>query len=289
MVWGHENTITMEKFNYIVEKILKCEFNNYPFKHLYIEDFLSDSHFNLLRKDSQIILPPQKDTRTLIQTLKNIGYNEISFPGCIIDLEKYIRSYESNSFSVDKNRLETFGVAFKLKKILNQEIQELVDFLNGPVFHKCLQEKFLIGKKTKIATAIQKYLSGYEISPHPDRRSKCLTYLININTHDITEDMDIHTHLLTFKPEYEYVQSYWKENQDRDTDWVPWEWCETKKLISKNNSLIMFAPSDNTLHAIKLKYDHCVLQRTQLYGNLWFTNTPKIIKTTYLELMEKRI
>lgn len=274
----------MKKFNYIVEKISECEFNSYPFKHLYIEDFLSDFHFNLIRKDSQIILPPQEDTRILIQTLKNSEYISIRFPGCITDLEEYIRSYESNSFSVDNNRLESFGVAFKLKKILCQEIKELIDFLNGSVFHECLERKFSITRKNNVSTAIQKYLSGYEISPHPDVRSKCLTYLININTHDIVEDMDIHTYLLTFKPEYEYVQSYWKENEDMDRVWVPWEWCETQKLISKNNSLIMFAPSYNTLHAVKLKYDHCLLQRTQLYGNLWFTDTRKLVKPTYLEL-----
>lgn len=274
----------MKKFDYIVEKISKCEFNSYPFKHLYIENFLSDFHFNLIRKDSQIILPPQKDTRALIQTLKNAGYVNIQFPGCVTDLEKYIESYESNSFYVNENRVESFGVAFKLKDILDQEIRELINFLNGSVFHKCLQEKFSITRENKVSTAIQKYLSGYEISPHPDIKSKCLTYLININTHDIAEDMDIHTHLLTFKPEYKYIQSYWKENQDKDRVWVPWKWCETQKLISKNNSLIMFAPNYNTLHAVKLRYDHCPLQRTQLYGNLWFTNVPKLTKPTYLEL-----
>ena len=141
----------MEKFNYITEKISKCKFNSYPFKHLYIEDFLSDFHLNLIKNDPQIILPPQKDTRDLIQTLKDAGYVSIRFPGCVTDLEKYIRSYESNSFFINEKRVEAFGVAFKLKKILCQEIKELIDFLNGSVFHECLERKFSITRKNNVS------------------------------------------------------------------------------------------------------------------------------------------
>lgn len=31
-----------------------------------------------------------------------------------------------------------------------------------------------------------------------------------------------------------------------------------------------FSPSDDTLHAVKARYDHLVAQRTQMYGNLWY-------------------
>ncbi len=31
----------------------------------------------------------------------------------------------------------------------------------------------------------------------------------------------------------------------------------------------MFAPGNDTLHAVRLRYDHRAYQRTQIYGNLW--------------------
>ena len=37
---------------------------------------------------------------------------------------------------------------------------------------------------------------------------------------------------------------------------------------NKNNSIVIFKPSVDTLHAVKMKYDHTKFQRTQLYGNL---------------------
>jgi hypothetical protein len=51
---------------------------------------------------------------------------------------------------------------------------------------------------------------------------------------------------------------------------VPWDWVETHKQQTKNNSIIIFSPADDTLHAVKASYDHLVTQRTQFYGNLWF-------------------
>ena len=140
------------------------------------------------------------------------------------------------------------------------------------LFLTTLESKFGIDRPNRIETAIHKYLSGYEISPHPDIRSKCLTYLLNINTEDISEDIDIHTHLLEFKEEKRFIYEYWKYNTNFDTDWVPWSWCKSRKTIGKNNSIIIFKPSCNTLHAVKLQYDHLVFQRTQIYGNLWYTD-----------------
>ena len=51
---------------------------------------------------------------------------------------------------------------------------------------------------------------------------------------------------------------------------MPWSWCQTEFKTNINNSICIFAPSDDTLHAVKLRYDHLKFQRTQVYGNLWF-------------------
>jgi hypothetical protein len=87
---------------------------------------------------------------------------------------------------------------------------------------------------------------------------------------------------LRFKPEKQFIAEFWKNDNTFDPDWVPWEWCETMKLLNKNNSLVMFAPSHDTLHAVKLRYDHLPFQRTQIYGNLWYTDVAMALpKITY--------
>lgn len=193
--------------------------------------------------------------------------------------------HREDSFEENKNGLAGVGMTFKLRKIINSEIQDLIIFLNSDEFHECLNRKFSISRPTKMSTRIQKYLSGYEITPHPDIRSKALTYLFNINPSELAEKMDIHTHLLTLKPEYEYIKAHWARNKYKDRNMIPWEWCETQKVLSKGNSLVMFAPSNDTLHGAKLKYDHCAFQRTNIYGNLRFTDVPVAIeKTPYQEL-----
>ena len=119
---------------------------------------------------------------------------------------------------------------------------------------------------------IQKYLDGYEISPHPDIRKKAATYMVNINPSNESESFNHHTHYLKLKPKYNYVKEFWKGNKDAERLWVPWDWCTTEFLQSKNNSIVIFSPSDETMHGVKADYEHLSTQRTQLYGNLWYLN-----------------
>tara|TARA_E500000178_G_scaffold320538_1_gene343717 strand:- start:193 stop:726 length:534 start_codon:yes stop_codon:yes gene_type:complete len=131
---------------------------------------------------------------------------------------------------------------------------------------------------------LQKYLDGYEISPHPDIRKKALTFMINVNPNKRSEIENIHTHLLKFKPEYSYVSKFWQYNTEIERDWVPWQWCTTEKLFSKNNSIIIFKPSDISLHAVRAEYEHYDFQRTQFYGNLWFNQDTSPEKFAWSEL-----
>lgn len=277
----------MKEFEYIGEKILNAKFEDYPFKHLYIENLLSDDHLKLLSTDSQIKLEKHETTKQLIDAIKKEGYHAIKFPGCTTSVSAYLNWYENNK--VDKlynsEVVEAFGMAFHLEKIKNEKIKKLIEYLNSDKFHNILHQKFDITQPSRITTRIQKYLSGYEISPHPDIRTKCLTYLININTEEETETMDIHTHLLKFKKKYNYVYKFWNENTNIDRCWVPWDWCTSEKLLNKNNSLVMFAPANDTLHAVKLNYDHLNLQRTQLYGNLWYLKKQKARESYYTDLV----
>ena len=136
---------------------------------------------------------------------------------------------------------------------------------------------------------IQKYLDGYEISPHPDTRKKAATFMVNINPTDKSEKLNHHTHYLKFKKTYSYVEEFWKGNLDIDRAWVPWEWAETVKQQSKNNSIVLFSPSDDTLHGVKASYNHLTTQRTQLYGNLWYKLSPakKTLEWERLDLLNR--
>tara|TARA_R110000824_G_scaffold27426_10_gene93207 strand:- start:4662 stop:5513 length:852 start_codon:yes stop_codon:yes gene_type:complete len=260
----------MNEFSYISEKIKNAEFRKNPFKHILIEDFLKKEHLDIILSDKQIHFDDSETTEDLIDVLHSKNYKVQNFPGCTTDLVEYLNHYNNDSFPHGRKGtpIESYGVTFRLEKIENELIQELTNYLNGKEFKETLEEKFKIEKETRIITAIQKNLSHYEISPHPDVREKQLTYLLNINKDSSIDDESIHTNLLRFKSEWEFIKDYWKNNHEKNTTWIPWDWCETKVITNKNNSIVLFKPSTDTLHAVKMIYDHTKFQRTQLYGNL---------------------
>lgn len=262
-------------FAYLADKITRAEFDLCPFRHIYIEDFLSPEHFDLLTNDSQIKFPTAQNTKQLVDfAVEQHWQIHDNFPGCITNLDEYLDKLDSGNWQVDQGRLSGQGLALKLKTIHNPIIQQLVDYLNSDNFQQCLLDKFEISRPTKITTSIHKYLSGYEISPHPDIRSKTLTYLVNINTDSRAESLGIHTHLLKLVPKKQFIYDFWKYNTEYDRDWLPWDWCETVKVTNKNNSLILFSPDNDTLHGVKLDYNHLEFQRTQIYGNAFYTDLP---------------
>ena len=150
-------------------------------------------------------------------------------------------------------------------------ITELKAFLEGDEWNHALSDKFeLPFEKTEPDNGIQKYLDGYEISPHPDIRSKALTYMVNINPHQDSAGLNHHTHYLKFKKPYSYVREFWSGNPGVERCWVPWDWCDTVAEQRENNSIVIFSPANDTMHAVKASYGHLKAQRTQLYGNLWY-------------------
>ena len=260
----------MNEFKYLSEKILNANFGASPFKHILIENFLSKEHLQAVISDPQIHWDETSCTEELISNLFEKGYEVQKFPGCVTDPQEYVTRYNTNDFPTGRkgNPVESFGITFRLRNYTNPFIKNLVNYLNGSEFKSALTTKFNITTDTNIITAIQKNLSHYEISPHPDVREKALTYLLNINKDESVDDEDVHTHLLEFKDEWKFIPEYWKNTLSKNRCWIPWEWCNTGKICNKNNSIILFAPDVDTLHAIKMKYDHNKFQRTQLYGNL---------------------
>lgn len=259
-------------FDYLIDKIKHTPLMQHPFPYLYIEDWLSPDHFDTIVNDSQIKLEPQQDLAALLAVLGHNGYTPEHFPGCTTNVDHYVSWFHGDRTQrFESGLLEGFGIAFRLRHYRNDLIRDLVAFLNSDRFHVAAKQKFDRTGRTRVETAIQKYLTGYEISPHPDIRKKCLTYMVNINTDDGSSQQDIHTHLLRFDQQHQHIYQYWQDHPERDRCWVPWSWCDTVWQHRRNNSIVMFAPTNHSLHAVKLDYDHHAYQRTQIYGNLWYT------------------
>ena len=276
----------MNKFSYISEKILEAPFLSNPCKHLEINNFLSDEHLDIILNDKQIHFDEVDDTETLMDKLSSLNYKIQNFPGCISNPNEYLELFNSGKLGNIKydTPVESYGITYRLDNYKNNFIKDLIDYMNGKEFKESLEEKFKITRKSDIISAIQKNLTRYEISPHPDIKEKCLTYLLNINKNDSVESYDIHTFLLRFKDEYKHIPEVWENRTDIDRCWVPWSWCDKVKTISKNNTLVMFQPTNDTLHAVKLDYDHTKFQRTQIYGNLMYSNPKSFKKITYRDL-----
>jgi hypothetical protein len=260
-------------FEYLIVKIQRSEIQCEPFPHIYIKQFFSPDDFRNLILSDEIQVGPQADDESLIAQLYSRGYEIIHFSGCITDAKTYLKwhKHKSTKHSLNKTSCEGFGMVLRLRNAKTPIVENLSSFLSSEAFNKAIAAKFNIQlEATTSDNGIQKYLDGYEISPHPDIRKKALTYMVNVNPHQCSEQSDHHTHYLKLTNRYKYVEEFWRENTQLDTCWVPWSWCKTIWEQRENNSMVIFSPSYNTLHGVKASYNHLTAQRTQLYGNLWY-------------------
>lgn len=269
----------MGEFNYILDKIMDADFQTNPFKFIYLEDFLSAEHFDIITNDSQVKTDNIENTETLMKVLQEKTYKPIPFPGCTTDINAYLDWYNGKDVAKPGHAhglIEGFGLAFRLQEIKNNTINNLLTFFNSNEFYQTLMDKFekpVNRSQTYVETGLQKYVSGYEISPHPDIRKKVLTYMLNVNPNENAESMGLDTDFMVFKESKRHLYDVWANEPEADRFWVPWDWCETVWKQNKNNSITIFAPDNDSLHAVRLNYDHCVTQRTQIYGNVWFNNS----------------
>ena len=262
----------MARFDYLIPKIRDAAFTDVPFRHIELMNFLSEEDFRALTTAPEIKLPAAANDAEMFDNLFRHHYKIINFPGCIIDKDEYIAWHAARGEVGARNNTacEGFGVTLRLVGPSDPMLLELIAFIESDAFNRALADKFGIDHAAVYYdSGIQKYLDGYEISAHPDIRKKALTFMVNINPSADSEAQEHHTHYMKFKTAYRYVQEFWKGNPRIDRCWVPWNWCETVKQQRANNSIVIFAPNDDTLHAVKARYDHLQHQRTQLYGNLW--------------------
>jgi len=274
------------RFNYLAEKISDAKFTDHPFKHIYIENFLSESDFKEIISAEEINLKKANSDEDLFNKLFEQSYEIVPFAGCTVDKEQYLRWHAGNKSSVDFNTAcGGFGMALRLNNPKTEILTKIKEFLAGDLFNQTISKKLGHNMEDKIVdNGIQKYLDGYEISPHPDIRKKAVTFMININPHENAEELEHHAGLLEFIPEREYIKTFWQGNNNVDRCLMPWDWFTVHKTQNKNNSLVLFAPSNDTLHAVKASYDHLNAQRTQLYGNIWHKNNQASEKSSWKEL-----
>ena len=260
-------------FDYLLEKIRLAPITPEPYPHIYLEGLFTEEHFQQIVGAREIALAGFDSDKTLFDELFAQGYKIINFPGCITDQAVYLNWHKDKSRQQNYNNstCEGFGITLRLMQPKTPILVELAAFMNSPVLHQALADRFSIALDSVTSdSGIQKYLDGYEISPHPDIRQKALTYMVNVNPGVGSEAREHHTQYLKFREEYRYVQAYWNGNRDKNRCWVPWEWCETVMTQPKNNSIVIFSPSDASMHGVRARYDHLLGQRTQLYGNLWY-------------------
>lgn len=282
----YPKTIDSKRFAYVLEKIEKARFTDLPFRHLRIDDLFSQEDFLSFTGASEVKLERQSSDGELLDTLSDRGFEIIDFPGCFNRREDYLRWRKSRRGQRSvSSTCEGKGLAVRLKSPKSKAVVDLNHFLQSESLQDSLRRKFdLETCSLSYDAGIQKYLDGYEISPHPDIRRKALTFMVNINPGVGSESSEFHTHYLRFRPEYDYIRHFWEHNAFVERCWVPWDWCETISLQQLNNSMVVFAPAHDTLHAVKARYDHLESQRTQLYGNFWFENSAPLVKSSWRDL-----
>tara|TARA_Y100000389_G_scaffold31120_1_gene26344 strand:- start:16075 stop:17013 length:939 start_codon:yes stop_codon:yes gene_type:complete len=275
----------MNRFDYIAEKIENSSIDIQPFEHIYIKNLFKPDDFEEIVSSREISISNTVSDSDLFNRLFEEGYKIIKFPGCVADKDYYMQWHENKETDVINNdACDGFGMTLRLIKPSTDILVELNHFLNSEIFNQSLAKKFNIDfNLCDVDNGLQKYLDGYEISPHPDIRNKALTYMVNINPKQ-SNDSEYHTKYLSFKSEYKYVQEFWKENKKIERSWVPWKWCDVQKEQRENNSIVVFSPNDISLHGIKANYNHHNGQRTQLYGNFWYKEQKELIPRSWQEL-----
>ncbi|WP_051574561.1 hypothetical protein [Mycobacterium sp. URHB0044] len=264
----------MPDFTYLLDKFEAAEIPNDPFPHVYIDNLLSEADFAAVVQSPDVTLPQAANVDAMFSSLDAASYQPIEFPGCTKSRQEYVQWLETAVKPKNTHAAcEGKGMALRCATPQSDAVRSLDAFFQSPEWSELLIAKFGVSAPTVLDCGLQKYLNGYEISPHPDIRQKALTWMLNVNPGQ-SDDADYHTHYMTLKPEWSFVADFWRDNPDAETCWIPWAWCDTQKRQTANNSIVIFSPRHDTLHAVRAHYDHLPAQRTQFYGNLWYKPAP---------------
>ena len=129
----------MNRFSYLAEKIKESDFLDEPFSHLYIDNFFSDDDFASILACPEISSPTVGSDEQLISELRSQGYDVISFPGCITNVDDYIRWHSNRTSSVKVHTAcEGFGMVLRLYEKKSQILIDLEEFLLSDEFNSTI-------------------------------------------------------------------------------------------------------------------------------------------------------
>ena len=121
---------------YLADKILNADFIYEPFKHIYIEDFFTEEHFNEIIKSKQIAAPIVDNDRELLNTLELLGYKTIGFPGCITNKEEYLKWHIDKKVDKRKNSAyEGFGMVYRLQEFESNILATIDKYIKSKEFN----------------------------------------------------------------------------------------------------------------------------------------------------------
>lgn len=273
-------------FDYIIERVRQAPLEQTPFPHLYLPDLFESEHFEALIGAREIALGPFEDDDALFAALDQAGFDVLDFPNCMTDIATYKRWHARGEHGASDGPIYgEFGMVFRLAKPETTILSSLTAFLGSDAFLAAICARFDVDAAACIYDGgIQKYLDGYRITPHPDIRRKALTWMVNIVPDPECATREYHTQYMRLKPQYAYVASYWAGNDAVERCHLPWDVAENVWMHRQNNSLVAFAPGNDSLHAVSANYDHLAAQRTQIYGNMWFKHKPVLLQVEWPSL-----
>ncbi len=155
-------------FSYVIEKIRTSPVVHEPFQHVHIEDLFLPEHFEAIRTSPEIASPPAASDAELIEHLAAVGYEVIHFPGALTDVAEYQRWHARKEYDDRFGGVcEGFGLVLRLGSIASPILRAVNDLILSEPFNRAIAEKFGVDfDACHFDGGIQKYLDGYEISPH---------------------------------------------------------------------------------------------------------------------------
>src|SRR6516225_450657 len=133
----------MTQFDYLVEKIAKARFLGTPFRHIFIDRFLSDEHFDEITNAQEVNIPITASDELMFEQLFCAGYKIIGFPGCITDKKEYFGWHKTKPKSKHTHTAcEGFGMTLRLMEPRTDLLCHLNEFLQGEEFNGVLADKF---------------------------------------------------------------------------------------------------------------------------------------------------
>ena len=125
----------MKNFQYLIDKIKNSKIIDTPYQHIYIENFFNDEDFAEITNSDAVNTKNYKNNDELFQSLFNMGYKSIDFPGCINNAKEYNEWHINKKSSKKLNTTcEGFGMTLRLMDSNPGILEDLKNFIESKTF-----------------------------------------------------------------------------------------------------------------------------------------------------------